>query len=136
MQILETIEKCSKFFNIDCDVKEINFLKWKEIPRKIRGVYIIASSFSNDVEIIYVGKGNIRTRQDMHYQKSIGKKIPGLTYPEGWKYLFENYTISNENWHIYYIELNRETQLSAMEGALIHFLKPWVNDEVWKDRNK
>jgi len=136
MTVLETIKKCSNFFNIACEVKQINFMAWKEIPRKIRGVYIITSGSDVDSEIIYVGKGNIRTRQDMHYQKSIGKEMSGLVYPEAWKYLLENYTISNSLWYVYYIELKFETELSAMEGALIHFLKPWVNDEVWKDRNK
>jgi len=136
MKVLDTIKTCADFFKIDCEVKETNFLNWRQIPKKIRGVYIITSSLNDGAEIIYVGKGNIRTRQDMHYKKSIGEEIPGLTYPEAWKFLLENYTVTNDNWHIYYIHLQRETQLSAMEGALIHFLQPWVNDEVWKDRNK
>jgi hypothetical protein len=132
MKILDTVKKCSDFFNIDCEIKEISFLDWRKIPRqKMRGVYIIVH---NNTDIVYIGKGNIRTRQDMHYQKTIGNK--NIYMPEGWKTLLENSNYPTEFWKTYYIPLQKETELSAMEGALIHFLQPIANDEVWKDRNK
>ena len=132
MTIAKTIQKCADFFDINCTTHEINFAYWKDIPRTHRGVYII--TYGNDGQIIYVGKGNIRGRQEKHYQKTIGKISEGLTYPDGWKYLFENFDLPSELWHVYYVTLNTETELSAMEGALIHFLQPLANDETFKDR--
>lgn len=138
--IFDSIQKCKDFFNIQCEVKEINFLDWRNIPRKrMRGVYIIVyikdtDDFFVDERVIYVGKGNIRTRQDMHYQKSIGNEK--IYMPEGWKSLLESKQFSTESWKTYYIPLQKESELSAMEGALIHLLQPIANDEVWKDRNK
>lgn len=138
--MLDVIEKCKNFFNINCEIQEIPFLEWRKIPRnRIRGVYLIVYNKSInahfiDEKIIYVGKGNIRTRQDMHYQKSIGNKK--IYMPEGWKNLFESQKYSTEYWKIYYMQLKQESELSAMEGALIHFLNPIANDEVYKDINK
>ena len=138
--IFDTIQSCKSFFNIECEVKEISFLDWRNLPRRrMRGVYIIEYNYTiphifEDSKIIYVGKGNIRTRQDMHYQKSIGNEK--IYMPEGWKSLLESKQFPTEFWKTYYIPLQKESELSAMEGALIHFLQPIANDEVWKDRNK
>ena len=130
--ILDTIMKCTDFFKITCDVHQYKFLDWRTIPKKHRGVYIIA----NGEDILYVGKGNIRGRQEKHYQKTIGVVNAGLTYPDGWKYLFENYKVPTDVWTVFYITLKTETELSAMEGALIHFLQPLANDETHTDRIK
>jgi hypothetical protein len=38
-------------------------------------------------------------------------------------------------WTIYYTELESETELTALEGALIHLLQPLANNETNRDNS-
>lgn len=132
-KVQDTVDQLKQFFNIDCEIKTKPFRSYKELVRTMRGVYVLTSE--ND-EVIYVGKGTIKDRQDSHWFKAHGTPKKHQIDPKGWKWLRENYNITPGNWTINYIELGKETELSAMEGGLIHKLQPLANDETFKDEGR
>jgi hypothetical protein len=135
----KTIKQCLKFFDVTATILDLPFQTFRKIPKEHRGVYIITSAEirNNDpYEIIYVGKGNIRMRQFMHTKKTQEKLKPSTVMPAGWEWLKENRGCVATHWHVYYMHLNSETELSAMEGALIHRLQPLANEETHRDRKK
>lgn len=129
MLIAETINRCLAFFDIKGTAGLVSFDQHKQIPIG-RGVYVITSATT----VIYVGKGAIKDRQPKHWQKALNDFKPGTRDTKGWAWLRENHEIDVNNWTVYYILLNKETELSAMEGALMHFLQPLANDETLMDR--
>ena len=131
LQLTETITKCLDFFGIQTKVSQVPFSLSRNIPRG-RGVYVI----TDDTDVIYVGKGSIRDRQPKHLQKALNELKPGTRDTKGWSWLRENCDVIVNDWTIYYIILDKETELSAMEGALMHLLKPLANDETLSDRLK
>ena len=132
-KVHDTVNELKAFFNIDCTIQTKPFKSYKELVRTMRGVYVLTSE--ND-EVIYVGKGTIKDRQDSHWFKAHGTPKKHQIDPKGWKWLRENYNITPGAWTINYIELRRETELSAMEGGLIHKLQPLANDETFKDEGR
>lgn len=132
-KVQDTVDSLKVFFNIDCTVQTKPFNSYKELVRTMRGVYVLTSEKD---EVIYVGKGTIKDRQDSHWFKAHGTPKKHQIDPKGWKWLRENYNITPGLWTINYIELKRETELSAMEGGLIHILQPLANDETFKDEGR
>lgn len=128
--VVDTIKNVLEFFKISTELKISSFNNYKEIPGNAKGIYVIIQG----QEVIYVGKGNIKTRQSKHWQKANNLIKPGVQDPDGWKWLRENVEIHPATWTIYYLDLRRETEKSAVEGALIHLLQPLANDETFKDR--
>ena len=81
-----------------------------------------------------MGKGWIRNRQNTHWPKALGDVKPYIKDPLGWQQLRENnQNLDPREWTIYYITLEQETAITALEGALIHLLQPLANDETRKD---
>ena len=132
-QVIATVERLKTFFGIYCTVQTTPFNSYKELKKTSRGVYVLTSQ---DGLIIYVGKGTIKDRQDSHWFKAHGTPKKHQIDPKGWKWLRENYNITPGAWTINYIELKKETELSAMEGGLIHILQPLANDETFKDEGR
>lgn len=132
-KVIDTVDRLKTFFGIDCTVKTKEFKSYKELKKTCRGVYVLTSE---DDQIIYVGKGTIKDRQDSHWFKAQGTPKKHQVDPKGWKWLRENHNITPSNWTINYIELAKETELSAMEGGLIHILQPLANDETFKDEGR
>lgn len=132
-KVHDTVDQLKKFFNIDCTIQTKPFNSYKELKKTSRGVYVLTSE---NGEIIYVGKGTIKDRQDSHWFKAHGTPKKHQIDPKGWKWLRENFTITPGLWTINYIELKKETELSAMEGGLIHILQPLANDETFKDEGR
>jgi hypothetical protein len=130
-KVVDTVTKLKAFFNIECTLQTKPFNSYKDLKKTSRGVYVLTTE---DDLIVYVGKGDIKARQDSHWFKAHGTPKKHQIDPKGWKWLRENYNITPGNWTINYIELARETELSAMEGGLIHILQPLANDETFKDR--
>jgi excinuclease UvrABC nuclease subunit len=119
---------------LDINPKIVGF-DWREIwtsqsQLDVRGVYIIKDSISND--IFYVGKGHVRERLLLH-----GRKVYGMQdFSNSWlNYVnSQSHKIVPGNWHVTYIAGNSETEMSALEGILLHKLKPLANDEVYLDK--
>jgi excinuclease UvrABC nuclease subunit len=132
-RVLDTIIKLKNFFHIECEVQTKLFSEHKTILNHNRGVYVLVDQ---EDRVIYVGKGNIKDRQIRHWNKSHGIIKSGTIDPKGWKWIRENYEITPNNWKLFYIELKKETELSAMEGGLIHMLQPLANDETFKDEKR
>lgn len=129
--IVDTIKQTLEFFKINASYKVTAFSSFREIPSTAKGIYII---IQGDL-VMYVGKGNIKARQVHHWNKANNIIKPGTQDPDGWKWLRENVEIFPATWTIYHLELHKETEKSAVEGALIHLLQPLANDETFKDRN-
>ena len=129
------IDKVLSFFNLKSETTTINFTD--NIPKNTSGVYVI---YQGDT-IIYVGKGkSIKDRNETHKDKAFrdADKTPFVYIPEAWKFLRENYEkfkLDPNFWQIKYVILNYETERTAVEGALIYFLNPIANDEVFSDPN-
>lgn len=130
--IIDTVRRLSDFYNISCAVEEIEFASHKDIPKTSRGVYIIA----NSTHAVYVGKGKIASRQVTHWIKANNIQGKNILFPKGWRWLLENHDCKPDAWKLYYINLRKETELSAMEGGLIHILQPLANDETFKDEER
>lgn len=138
MNLVQTVEHVGNFFNIPCNLLSYPFNTWSQLDKKRRGVYVITndSAESADVKYIYVGKGFFRARQKSHWRKLTSGISQGEIDPKGWKWLRENHNLNLEQWKLYLVDLALETQLSAMEGSLIHLLQPLANDETFVDRQK
>lgn len=131
ISILETINNCKKLLNINTRIHQLPWNYYKEIPDTARGIYILEDELQRP---IYVGKGWIRNRQQTHWPKALGNTKSYQSYPKGWKHLKEhNCDLNPREWTIYYTELESETALTALEGALIHLLQPLANDETFTD---
>ena len=129
--ILAIIHDCKQLLKIEGQTIQLPFKNYKDLPPKTRGVYIIED---DTLQPIYVGKGWIKDRQITHYNKALGIKDSQDT--TGWRNLRENYTPSPDDWTLYYIQLHRETELTSLEGALIHLLQPLANDETYRDSRR
>jgi hypothetical protein len=128
----QTIQSELAHFGITAEIITKQFKLYKGIPSKHNGVYII----SEDDKVVYVGKGWVRARQSKHWEKALAEFKHGTNDTKGWQWLRENYSVYNltpENWTVRYIILHKETELTAMEGALIHRLQPLANDETFND---
>ena len=128
----QTINSELSHFGITAEIITKQFKMYKGIPRNHNGVYVI----SEGEKIVYVGKGKIMSRQGKHWDKALGEFSNSTSDTKGWKWLRENYSVYNlnpEKWTIQYIVLHKQTELSAMEGALIYRLQPLANDETFND---
>jgi hypothetical protein len=128
--VVDTIKNTLKFFNIDAELEVNGFSNYRQIPAKAKGIYVIIQGET----VVYVGKGNIKARQVHHWNKANNIIKPGTQDPDGWKWLREHVEIHPATWTIYHLVLTKETEKSAVEGALIHLLQPLANDETFKDR--
>lgn len=105
------------------------FTDWRQIQPTDQGIYVIYS----DQEIIYVGKGQIRSRQDKHWQKALAD-FRSARDTVGWRWLRENREVLPDQWRILTVAGLGHTARAAYEGLLIHWLQPLANDEVFLDR--
>lgn len=131
----ETINNELKHFGITAEIITKDFKMYNTIPSKHNGVYVV----SEGDKVVYVGKGWIRARQTKHWQKALADFKHGTNDTKGWKWLRENYSIYDltpEKWTVKYIILHKETELTAMEGALIYRLQPLANDETFIDNSR
>jgi hypothetical protein len=131
----ETIKKELEHFGIQAEIITKDFKMYNTIPSKHNGVYVV----SEGDKVVYVGKGWIRARQTKHWQKALADFKHGTNDTKGWRWLRENYGVYNltpEKWTVKYIILHKETELTAMEGALIYRLQPLANDETFVDENR
>jgi len=74
-----TIKRVLDFFDIKAKVIEWEFQYYKEIPASHNGIYVI----QQDQQVIYVGKGQIKTRQGKHWDKAFNNKKAKDT--SGWR---------------------------------------------------
>lgn len=131
----ETINKELEHFGIEAEIITKDFKMYNTIPSKHNGVYVV----SEGDKVVYVGKGWIRSRQAKHWEKALAEFKHGTNDTKGWKWLRENYShygLTPEKWTVKYIILHKETELTAMEGALIHRLQPLANDETFVDNSR
>jgi len=129
----KTIKRVLKFFDIKTKIIDWDFQHYNDINSEHKGVYVI----THDDEVIYVGKGQIKTRQGKHWDKALGAKKAKDT--SGWRWLRENKEINAKivkDWKVFYVILYKQTELSAVEGALIQLLQPLANDETYKDNER
>lgn len=124
----DAIEAIRNFYNmVDVYPKFIDFSQWADIKRG-RGIYILL----NDDEVIYVGRGNIKARQESHYKKLTGALTEhDNKEPEGWRHIREERGIDPDNLLLIYVYLNGKDDEAAMEGGLIKILQPYTNDEIF-----
>lgn len=133
VMVKTNINKALEFFDIKADVISMNYHTHTTIDRSYTGIYVI----QQDDLIVYVGKGQILKRQRSHWAKAHRRTLEeGAHDPSGWKWIRENYSIDAGKWQLHYILLYKQTELSAMEGALIYMLQPLANDETFKDNNR
>jgi len=130
------IKQTCQIFDIKPNFSSFGFMDdltthMRVIPHYTRGVYIIVDESTD--QTVYVGKGQVADRIIQHRRKVNNRiKIMKKSY-ESWHNYFENYEKDVDKWKVYYIIGNRETEMSALEGVLIHKLQPIANDEVYID---
>jgi hypothetical protein len=128
----QTIQNVLDFFNLKANIMTKPFKHYADIPSRHNGIYILNEGDT----VIYVGKGQIKVRQSKHWQKAHNELKAGTTDTDGWRWLRENVEISPKDWTLNYIILQKQTERSAVEGALIHLLQPLANDETFKDNER
>lgn len=129
--IESTVQRCQQFLELsEIATRDISFQDWSELARVVQGIYVI---YSPD-QIIYVGKGRIRARQPMHWEKALGQ-FRHAKDTLGWGWLREHTEVEPEQWRLHTIVCAQSTARSALEGTLIHLLQPLANDEVYEDRS-
>lgn len=130
IKITQTINNCINFFGITIPAVEgCAFRDWRGISTRARGIYVI---YGED-QVIYVGKGQIRSRQDKHWQKALAE-FRDARDTVGWQWLREHTAVEPAQWRLQVITVAQSTARSALEGTLIHLLQPLANDEVYEDR--
>lgn len=132
--VKQVIQKVADFYNIDAEIKQTEWFLGERVFYKDRGVYVICNPVTN--ETIYVGKGTIGVRQVRHRWKVTPDIGPSAVMTKSWQWLRKNKELDYENWILLYCVLDKETELSALEGGLIHLLKPLANDETFKDEGR
>lgn len=134
----DTLDQITQLYKIQTNMVWYPYADWILLDRNRRGVYVITNTDATnpDVKYIYVGKGFFRARQSSHWGKLTDNISPGQTDPKGWRWLRENHQLDLNNWRLYLVDLQQETELSAVEGGLIHLLQPLANDETFIDRQK
>jgi hypothetical protein len=130
------IKEVLDFHNIEATIVDKAFKYYTKLPKKVDGVYVLVD---NQDRVIYVGKGRIATRQRKHWPKATGAF--GAKDPKGWRWLYQNFTTQPNGsdpteWTVLYVILYKQTELSAVEGSLIHKLQPLANDETFKDNGR
>jgi len=128
--VRETIVKVLSFLGIAAEVKVTAFGSYTDIPGTAKGIYVIVEG----ERVIYVGKGNIKSRQVHHWNKAHNNITRNTKDTDGWRWLRENCEITPATWMIYHLTLYKETEKTAVEGNLIHLLQPLANDETYSDR--
>ena len=131
-KIKSYLNNLAELFNLKVEGHFCNILNYKEIPGEIiNGVYIL---FHFD-EIVYVGKGKVKNRQEMHIEKLSGH-FKNAKDTVGFKLLRENKKIIVSNCQVYYFNTHTKSASSAFESALIHFLQPLANKETFEQYYK
>jgi excinuclease UvrABC nuclease subunit len=125
--IQQTIDRCLKFFEITVNQREIAFIDWPQLPSRGRGVYVI----SDGDQVLYVGKGHVRSRQTQHYKKITNTLQSYFTEPKAWRWLRTVRGADHTTWRVTILYTNNKAEESALEGSLIYFLKPLLNDECF-----
>ena len=114
MDVDATVKSVLDFNDIEAEIITKQFRYYKDIHKLLKGIYILMQG----EEVVYVGKGNIADRQRKHWKKANGDlKIKD---PEGWHWLNKHVEITPKDWTIKYLILHKQTELSAVEGCLIH----------------
>jgi len=130
MTVDETIQNVLDYLDIKAEIITKPFKYHKEIHKELNGIYILTH---ND-NIMYVGKGQIKKRQQGHWKKANGELKP--KDPPGWHWLFKNAHSDAKEWTIRYLILHKQTELSAVEGCLIHKFQPLANNETFIDEGR
>ena len=126
-KITDSIDKIKNLLNIEFEINFVEFLNREHIPKNRRGIYIILDG----EEVLYVGKGNIASRQKEHLAKITNQLSKNHKEPKGWKWLRTERKAVPDNWKFIMIFTNTKSEETAMEGVLIHMLQPTVNDEIF-----
>ena len=124
----DIVDRCQNFLDITIYNRiQCRFTEWRNLPAQGRGVYLI----SDDQGQIYVGKGIVKVRTEKHLQKITDTRRHGQPEPTGWKWLRLVQQPDINNWNLTVFYLNSKSAETALEGCLIHFLRPVVNEETF-----
>jgi hypothetical protein len=125
----QIIEKCRVFLDITIYNRiDCRFTEWrKKLPAQGRGVYLIHDQHGQ----VYIGKGIAKVRTEKHEQKITDTRKHGQPEPTGWKWLRLVKQPDITNWNLTVLYLDSKSAETALEGCLIHFLQPVVNDETF-----
>tara|TARA_Y100001954_G_C15803783_1_gene601558 strand:- start:2231 stop:2647 length:417 start_codon:yes stop_codon:yes gene_type:complete len=127
-KIKNHLNNLAEIFDVKVEGHFCNILNFKEIPSEIiNGVYILF--YQN--QIIYVGKGIVRNRQEMHIEKLSGH-FNKAKDTVGFKLLRNKKKIIIGDCQVYYFNAYTKSASSAFESALIHFLQPLANKETFE----
>lgn len=130
MDVDAIIKSVLDFNEIEAEIIIREFRYHKSIHKELNGIYIL----THLDKVMYVGKGQIKKRQLGHWKKANGDLKP--KDPPGWHWLYKNANSDAKDWTIRYLILHKQTELSAVEGCLIHKLQPLANNETFIDEGR
>ena len=133
MNIDNTINNVLSYLEIEADIIPLKFKNHSSISKKLKGIYILNDIVDNEERVIYVGKGQILSRLIKHWAKSNDIKPKD---PIGWQWLIKNVKTDPLTWDVRYLILHKQTELSAVEGFLIHKFQPLANNETYLDEGR
>jgi hypothetical protein len=111
--------------------KSCQFKDFAELPHNHNGVYILYQLVTPTLfEILYVGKGKIKTRQKKHRQKLI--ETPQKTDPLAWRWFRNKRGFDYNNLHLIALFFNDKSGMTCLESNLIRHMDPMLNNETFK----
>jgi excinuclease UvrABC nuclease subunit len=125
-QIADVIQLMKTVHGIESSSQTFDFTNWREIKTAAYGVYIIY----HEDEIVYVGQGNIRDRQQKHMAKLTENITPETDMPDGWLHLRTQRTLDYKKFQLIVLYISDQADVNLMEAGLIKHLQPSVNIQI------
>ncbi len=117
--------------NLSPEILCKQFLDWKSLPQRVKGVY----SIWQDETAVYVGKGTgIRSRIKHHNNKARSIEAKGTRHTSGWiHHRSTNGQWNPDAWVIEYAEVSSAVHRTYLEGAMLLKFRPLCNSEVFAE---
>jgi len=124
--IADAIQLMKTVHDIETKSEPFDFVNWRDIKNNTYGVYIIY----HEDEILYVGQGHVRDRQERHYGKLTEEIIPATKMPAGWLHLRTKRTLDFTKFQVIVLHIVDQADVNLMEAGLIKHLQPCINIQI------
>lgn len=125
--IADTIQLIKTVHDIPAKSEPFDFINWRDIKGNTYGVYVIL----HEDEVIYVGQGHVRDRQERHYGKLTEEITPATDMPAGWMHLRTKRTLDFTKFKLIVLHIEDQADVNLMEAGLIKHLQPCVNMQIY-----
>lgn len=126
-QIADAIQLMKNVHDIQSRSESYDFVNWRDIKGNAYGVYVILHAD----EVIYVGQGHVRDRQERHHGKLTEEITADTDMPDGWLHLRTKRTLDYTKFQLIVLHIEDQADVNLMEAGLIKHLQPCVNMQIY-----